>query len=304
VYHLPPMAGDAARHYAEMVDAVARQRERLLGETSLASRWDRSAPGDRFDPLRPLDANLEVVASYIRPGDTLIDVGGGAGRVGLPLARRCAHLTNVEPSEGMGRAFLALASEAAITNVTLVQSPWESSPEVVADVVMSADVTYFVAGIVPFIARLQRSAHRRVVLWTWSVPPPNLNASLFELVFGEPKAPVPGYRELLAVLDEMGIAAENRPLPEPFTWPESRPTTVAQAVKFALQAVEAPATPTNVGRVEAALPQLFTEGPAGFEPAWRPRAEGLLLTWGPDPEGGVRLLRPGRSKRQAVSLRC
>lgn len=49
-------------------------------------------PGDLFgslppdhpllasDPHRPLEGNLAGLAAFVRPGDAIIDVGGGAGR--------------------------------------------------------------------------------------------------------------------------------------------------------------------------------------------------------------------------------
>ena len=70
---------NAADRYAARVDAVLTQRTRLRG---------RQPPGDLFaglptdhplmkaDPRRPLDPNLEIIASYIQPDDVIVDVGG------------------------------------------------------------------------------------------------------------------------------------------------------------------------------------------------------------------------------------
>jgi hypothetical protein len=90
---------NAAYRYAAQVDAVLMQRARLRG---------RQPPGDLFaglpsdhplmkaDPRRPLDPNLEIIASYVQPDDVVIDVGGGAGRISLPVALRCREVINVE----------------------------------------------------------------------------------------------------------------------------------------------------------------------------------------------------------------
>ena len=64
----------------------------------------------RMDP----DRDLEVIASYLRPDDVFIDVGGGAGRVCLPLAQRYREVVMVEPSPGMGAEFDAIRKEAGI----------------------------------------------------------------------------------------------------------------------------------------------------------------------------------------------
>ena len=63
------------------------------------------------------------------------------------------------------------------------------------DVVFSADVAYFVRDIVPFIEKLQAAARRRVMITLWSVSPPNSEAALYELVYGEthgPRSRLPG----------------------------------------------------------------------------------------------------------------
>ena len=157
----------------------------------------------------------------------------------------------------MGAEFLASAEEAGIANVGLVESSWPAAQELVADVVLCCDVTYFVADIVPFVRGLNSAARRRVLIWIWAIPPPNRNAALFELVFGEPKAPVPGHRELLPVLWDLGILPEVRLLPEPFAWPERLPKDRSEAVRFALEAVEAPMSGDAPARVKAALDGLF-----------------------------------------------
>jgi ubiquinone/menaquinone biosynthesis C-methylase UbiE len=57
----------------------------------------------KADPRRPLDGNVKAI-ELIEPLDTIIDVGGGAGRMSLPLALRCRSVTNIDPSAKMGAA--------------------------------------------------------------------------------------------------------------------------------------------------------------------------------------------------------
>jgi hypothetical protein len=72
----------SADAYAARFDAVADQAGRIVGARPLADRWGGAmAARFRLDPRRPLDPVLEAVASYLSPGDVLLDVGGGAGRV-------------------------------------------------------------------------------------------------------------------------------------------------------------------------------------------------------------------------------
>jgi SAM-dependent methyltransferase len=117
----------AAEHYAARVDAVLAQRRRLRGAEPVGDPFGGLEPEHpllRADPRRPLDANLKALADLIEPSDAIVDAGGGAGRMSLPLALRCRSVTNVDPSAQMGTAFLANAKAAGIANVNLIRADW------------------------------------------------------------------------------------------------------------------------------------------------------------------------------------
>src|SRR5262249_40081072 len=156
----------AAEQYAARLDAIAAQEARLVERPR--DRWS-SAVAERFrdDPRRELDANLAALAAYVQPDDVVVDVGGGAGRVCLPLARGCGEVINVEPSPGMHTAFERLAEETGIANARIVQAAWPGPTEVAGDVVITVDVTYFVRDIAPFVRALEAAARRRVIISVW-----------------------------------------------------------------------------------------------------------------------------------------
>lgn len=266
-----------------MADAVEAQRTRVLGNPP-ADRWSGPrARGFRHDPRRPLDPNLAVIASYLRPDDVLVDVGGGAGRYGLPLALRCRELVNVEPSPGMAAEYQASATEAGIQNARLVKSDWLNAKGIVGDVTMVCHVTYFVRDIVPFVRKLEQASRRRVIIDVVSVPPPNQTARLFELVFGEPLALRPGYRELLPVLWDLGILPDVRVLLARFGRNAAAlPQTREQAVDAAVATLDGHALAHVRQAVEARFNQLFKQTTVGFEPTYRAaNASEMLITWEP-----------------------
>ena len=272
----------AAETYAAYRDAIAVQRDRIYGQDVPSDPWAGTAARlFRFDPHRNLEPNLEVIASYIRPEDVLVDVGGGAGRVSLPLALRCREAIAVDPSPGMGAEFDASREEAGISNARRVQSGWLQAAGVTGDVVFSADVVYFVRDIVPFVEKLQDAARRRVMITLWSESPPNSAAQLFRLVYGEEQAPVPGFRQLMPVLWEMGILPDLRMLPEPPWWEGEVLATREEALQLALEGrwLRQEDRERARGIFEANFDQLFTTGQEGFRPIWRPDSRELMITW-------------------------
>jgi ubiquinone/menaquinone biosynthesis C-methylase UbiE len=101
----------AAEQFALLLDAVSEQQGRLHGFDSATDPWaGRLASLFRFNPRRALGPNLEVIAGYVQPGDVLVDVGGGAGRVSLPLALRCKEVVVVDPSPSMGGSLIPAAA--------------------------------------------------------------------------------------------------------------------------------------------------------------------------------------------------
>lgn len=189
-----------------MVAANVAQRERLSGPEEDA--WAGRAGNFRADPARPLDTLLTKIASYVQPDDTLIDVGGGAGRLSLPLAERCREVVVVDPSAAMREGFEAVIKSSGINNARFIEADWLDADGIEGDVALVAHVTYFVPKIASFVQKLNSATRRRVIVCVRSVPPPNQIAGFFSLAHGEDYAPVPGHQELLSLLSEMGIEAE------------------------------------------------------------------------------------------------
>jgi SAM-dependent methyltransferase len=276
----------AAEDYAGPVDALAGQRTRWRG----GRRGDRWSPilaeQARDDPHRPLDENLRALASYIDPDDVVVDVGGGAGRVCLPLALRCREVVNVDPAPAMQAAFERSAQDAGIANVRFVRATWPTDPPVRGDVVLATQVTYFVRDIVPFVQQLDAAARRRVIIGIWSVPPPVQGEAVFELLFGGPFVRPPGHRELLPVLWDLGILPDVRVLPMPmrrtYAWPPqpTREQMVEWAVRYVVS-LGAVTEPDARAKITAHFDELFVQDADGYRPHWPPDVREMLITWEP-----------------------
>ena len=268
--------------YAAYFDGVQAQNARIYGPPEGGDVWAGAAARQfRFDPRRELDRNLAVITSYVRPGDVLIDVGGGAGRVCLPLALQCKEVLNIEPSPGMGAEYESLAKEAGITNASLVAASLAEAQTQKGDIAFTADVTYFVRDIAEFIRQLEAAASRRVMISIWSYPPPNRRGKLFELIYGEEQEVLPGQAQLLPVLWDMGILPDVQVLPELPWWENERPSTREEAVKMIVE--DRVVKPVDRGRAqtlfEDRFDELFTPSGEGFVPLWRLDMRELLITW-------------------------
>ena len=195
--------GAGTAHAAARRRAAGRLVRRPTARPSADDR--RSAPS--------LDPNLAAIAEYVEPNDLIVDAGGGAGRISLPLALRCRGVINVEPSVAMAAGFRANAARAGIDNTSVIESDWLAAEPGQGTLALANHVAYHTRDIVPFIEKLEHAGRRRVVITVNDPVPPSWHSRLFELVHGEAEEAEPGHVELANVLWEMGILPDIRVLP-------------------------------------------------------------------------------------------
>jgi ubiquinone/menaquinone biosynthesis C-methylase UbiE len=84
----------AAQRWQERVEAhnaQTRSVQQAIGWT-VRSLFDSNTDLWQADPRRMGDPLLERLARLVSADNTVLDVGGGAGRFALPLALRCRHV--------------------------------------------------------------------------------------------------------------------------------------------------------------------------------------------------------------------
>ena len=156
----------AVSRWTQMVRDEHAQSEamRPADEAPPADHWRPYAENFRTDPRRAADPLLDHLLQQVSPGQTLIDVGAGGGRLALPLALHCESVTAVEPSESMVDVLESQARQHEINNVSTVHARWEDAVVEPADVVLSVHVVYVVQDIGTFIRKMDARANSRAVV--------------------------------------------------------------------------------------------------------------------------------------------
>ena len=167
--------------------------------------WQPYARYFRMDPRRRGDPVLELLLSMVEPGSTALDVGGGAGRMALPMALKCERVHVVEPSGSMVEHLRESAVESGIGNVSVTQATWEDAEVDAEDLALCAHVVYGVADIEPFLRKLEAHARSLVALLAFVESPMNRISRFWKPVHGEERIDMPALPELVNVLWEMGI---------------------------------------------------------------------------------------------------
>ena len=135
----------------------------------------------------------------------VLDVGGGSGRLALPLATRAKHVTVVEPSEDSVELLNTRAAEAGITNITVINEPWEDVHEPTADIVLCSLVLHHVMDAAPFVTKLQKHAGDRVAIVEMMETPGAVEMPFYERVHGSTPTPLPGLPKVLELLWALDI---------------------------------------------------------------------------------------------------
>ena len=190
------------------VEAEHAQSERMRGGPPPEDHWEPYAQQFRADPHRTDDPLLDRLLEDVAPHHVVIDVGAGGGRLALPLALRCQHVTAVEPSPSMASVLLQQASDHGIHNVSLVQSRWEEAELAPGDIVICIHVIYTVRNIEQFVRKLESHARERVLIVLFKSPPQSQIYPLWERIHGEKRLQLPGLPQLEEVLRQLGIDAQ------------------------------------------------------------------------------------------------
>ncbi len=268
----------AAERWRSMVEAERAQTARISAQEAggPTQRWGGGrAEAFRAHPRRVGDPAVDLIAGFVGAGQTLLDVGARAGRLALPLALRCKHVTAVEAASHMAAILTQEASNAGITNVTLIEGRWQDVDAPQADVVLCYNVLNYVPDIDVFLTKLDSHAREQVLVVLMEQPPMAQMYPFWSRVHQAEPARTPALAELLAVLWELDIHPDVRML-------SSRPRTSKSREAVREQMAErlgvAPDSP-EAGRLEEALDELIEEKDGGVTIRGAAVVREALVSW-------------------------
>lgn len=204
--HLELAWGDRVRANREQVDRVREVPDGpdFYGPVSAMFR---------ADPDRTDDPVLDIIAGLARPADTWLDIGAGAGRYALPLARIVRGVIAIDPSEAMLGALREDAATHGIANVETIHDRWPlpagAAADVTSDVALIAHVGYDIEQIGPFLAALEAAARRLCVAVLMERQPSSIADVFWPPIHGESRIGLPALPEFVELLRARGASPQT-----------------------------------------------------------------------------------------------
>ena len=209
-------AADLA-HVAELAWAA-----RVRGNRDQVERFREAPDGQDFyasvssifreDPDRTGDPVLDALRAHARPADTWLDIGAGAGRYALPIARAVRRVIALDPSRSMLEGLREGIAAHRIDNVEVYDGRWPGiaadnaalARELPVDVSLIAHVGYDVEAIGPFLDGMERATTRECVAILMERSPASIAEPFWPPIHGERRIALPALPAFVDLLRARG----------------------------------------------------------------------------------------------------
>jgi molybdenum cofactor cytidylyltransferase len=240
----------------------------------------------RADPTRTGDAVLDVLLDLVRSGDTWLDVGAGAGRFALPLARALdpsgGSVVALDTSRSMLEGLREIAEDYAIENVRVVEARWPpedpgAAGAYGADVALIAHVGYDIVEIGSFLRALEGAADRLCVAVLMERVPASAADPFWPPVHGEERVALPALPEVVEMLEARGLRPSVQRVQVDARRFESRDALAG----FVRRQLWIDPVGPKEGRFQAALDELAVPDGDGWTIKGRGPSDVGIVTWAP-----------------------
>jgi ubiquinone/menaquinone biosynthesis C-methylase UbiE len=264
--------------WQKTVENEHAQSDRARKTVASADFWGPVA--HRFVPVKKgesaPDDTVERLAEMISPEDTVLDVGAGAGRLAVPIADHCAHVTAVEPSEAMRERMASTVEAWQVGNVDIVASRWEEADVDPHNLVVCAHVVYTVTEIESFIRKLSKHARKKVALISFERPATATYHPLWSHVHDEQRIELPSLAQIEKLLSEMSINFEKTMLQE---WISRSFGSREQALAECEARLFVEPGSEKSRRLSTVLDEDLVEVEGGFRLQWAEPHRPLIISW-------------------------
>jgi CTP:molybdopterin cytidylyltransferase MocA/SAM-dependent methyltransferase len=243
----------------------------------------------RADPTRSDDPLLDALLELVRSGETWLDVGAGAGRFALPIARALddsgGSVIALDASPSMLEGLREIAEDYAIENVSTIEARWPLGDGIArgleADVALIAHVGYDVEAIGPFLDALEAAAGRLCVAVLMEHVPASAADPFWPPVHGEDRVPLPALPDAIELLEARG----RRPAVTRIELDPRRFESREMIEGFVRRQLWIdPEGPKEV-RFQSALDRLVVQDAGGWTIAGRSASQVGVVTWTPGRAG-------------------
>ncbi len=251
------------------------KNNRLEAAADLAF-WAEYAP--RYDgctaPPGSYEQTLQVLYELVEPDDSLLDVGAGTGRFGLPLARRVSRVTALDYASPMLDIMRRKATRRQINNITYLEAAWEIAQVEAHDVVLAAWSLYRQPDLRAALSKLVTTTGRLLVIVDGEddnllLPHHRLKQAIWPKLTRP--CPLPKHLCYLGVLWQLGLHAEVRVVYETRCLEQSTPQDLARLL------APGGASAAELSQFAAALHSLLTPTSQGWQYRFRHPVD--ILFW-------------------------
>ena len=197
---------DRVRRNREQVDRFREAPDGVDFYASVSSIF-------RDDPDRVDDPVLDALRRHALPKDTWLDIGAGAGRYALPLARSVRRVVAIDPSGSMLSALREGMTAHEIDNIDVLDGRWPAAlgdgnaplaSVLPADVSLIAHVSYDIEAIGPFLEAMEGTTRRECLAVLMERSPASLAEAFWPPIHGEARVALPALPAFVDLLRARG----------------------------------------------------------------------------------------------------